>query len=94
MLDRGYLKKATGWMSGDFDYSGFVTASDYLVIDTSSVAQAKVGTLSPEFLAMREAQFGPEYVSSLIAAVPEPSLLLPLAACLPVLSRRRRRAVR
>jgi hypothetical protein len=53
---------------------------------------ANGGPLSPALLAQREAQFGSAYVSSLVAAVPEPTILglVPLAACLPVLRRRRK----
>jgi hypothetical protein len=86
------LGSAGVWVNGDVNYDGSITTTDYLLMDT---AYSKQGTpLSPDFLAMRESQFGPSYVAALTAAVPEPSLLglVPLAACLPVLSPRRRRA--
>lgn len=72
-LDRGYAMGLAGWQNGDFDYSGSITPADYLLIDRVFVQQG--GPMSPEFLAVREAQFGPTYVAALVASVPEPGVL-------------------
>lgn len=73
LLDRGFAKHLTGWANGDFNSDGTINQADYLLLDTSYGQQQ--GVLSPEFLAAREAQFGANYVASLIAAVPEPSVV-------------------
>ncbi len=64
----------TGWVNGDFTYSGSVTSADV--------------TLLLNTLAHQTASFGDSGGSS--GAVPEPSGLLWAAAVLPVLGRRRR----
>jgi hypothetical protein len=93
LLDRGYAKHLTGWINGDFNYDGQITSDDYLLIDRTLFSQAQ--GFSPGFLSMRESQFGRQYVSALLASVPEPSLSLfaaySLASLLPGRRRRRRR---
>jgi hypothetical protein len=91
LLDRGRAKGLAGWTNGDFNYDGAVTVDDYALIDHAFFVQN--GTLSPEFLATRAAQFGDAYVSALVASVPEPTTLslLGVGAGL-ALGRRRRRA--
>jgi hypothetical protein len=64
----------TGWVNGDFTYTGSVTSADV--------------TLLLNTLAHQTASFGDSGGSS--GAVPEPSGLLWAAAVLPVLGRRRR----
>jgi hypothetical protein len=91
LLDRSFARSLPDahWSDGDFNYDGLLDQQDYLLIDTT-LGQAQQG-LSPGFLSTREQQFGPQYVSTLLASVPEPSSLL--AACglsLPLLSRRLR----
>ncbi len=89
-VDRGMAKGLTGWFNGDFNYDDLIDSADYGLIDRVYVQQG--APLSPEFLAMRESQFGAEYVQSLLASVPEPSTTLAavsLAAF--VLPRRRQR---
>lgn len=93
LLDRGFAKNlAAGtarWTDGDFNYDGIVNSADYLLADTAFGLHG--GTLSPDFLADREARFGEAYVSGLVAAVPEPtSLGLVGAAAAGLLGRRRR----
>lgn len=89
LADRGLAKGLTDWVNGDFDYSGVIDSADYLLIDTSYGLSG--GSLSPDFLAQREAQFGEAYVSQLIAAVPEPaSLGLIGLGAVAALGRRRR----
>jgi hypothetical protein len=76
-LDAGKAKNlAAGlahWTDGDFNYDGSVTSADYLLADTAFGQHG--GALSPEFLAMRESEFGSAYVAELVAAVPEPTSL-------------------
>jgi GH43 family beta-xylosidase len=89
-LDRGFARGLSGWGNGDFDYNGTVNAADYFLIDT--VFGVQNGSLTPEFLAGRQAQFGDAYVATLVATVPEPAgtaLVAVAGAC--VLSRGRRR---
>lgn len=90
-IDRGMAMGLTGWINGDFDYSGSITIADYALIDRVFVQQS--GALSPELLAEREARFGSDYVATLVASVPEPSLAAAGALALPLLlsSRRCRR---
>jgi hypothetical protein len=94
LLDRSLAKGVLNarWTDGDFDYDGVIGASDYLLIDRTSALQGG-GHLSPALLAHRESQFGPGYVSELVASVPEPSVLL-VGAGLMVIARRQRRARR
>jgi hypothetical protein len=89
LLDRGRAKGLAGWINGDFNYDGAINAADYLLADTSFILHGP--PLDPSFLAMRGAQFGGEYVSSLLAAVPEPSSAGLLAAAGVVALRRRSR---
>lgn len=89
LIDRGFAKHLTGFSNGDFNNDGVINAADYLILDQSFLAEG--GTLSPDLLATRASAFGPEYMSDLLAAVPEPGSL---AACggamLSLLARRRR----
>lgn len=89
LIDRGFTKHLNTWAFGDFNYDGSVTAADYLLIDR--VYAQQTGTLSPALLAERESQFGTEYVSALIAAVPEPSSVVACGVVAIVVSARRRR---
>lgn len=90
LLDRGMALGLTGWVNGDFNYDGLITAADFALIDRAYMLQS--GTLSPEMLASREAQFGAEYVSELLVSLPEPSAgACVAAAILPFLGRGRRR---
>jgi hypothetical protein len=88
-LDRGMAKGLTGWFNGDFNYDNLIDSADYALIDRVYIQQG--APLSPEFLAMRESQFGPEYVQSLLASVPEPSVMAAAGLTAFVLPRRRRR---
>lgn len=90
-IDRGIANALTGWRNGDFNADGIIDSADYLLIDQTFV-QPSGGALDPAFAAEREARFGSDYVSSLIASVPEPTGGLAVAAVMAVagLSRRRR----
>lgn len=95
MLDRYVAIHGLGattdarWVDGDVNYDGSVTSADYLLTDTAFGLQT--GTLSPDFLAARQAQFGGAYVTQLVAAVPEPaSVGLVAAGSLLALRRRRK----
>ena len=89
LLDRSYARSATNalWADGDFNYDGVIDASDYHLIDR--VYYLTHG-FDPGFLAQRESQFGETYVSTLLASLPEPSLVAWLAAASPLFRRRRR----
>lgn len=87
LIDRGYAAHLTGWSNGDFNSDGVVNAADYLIIDT---AYGQAQSFSPAFLSQRQSQFGPAYVSQLLASIPEPSVLICLFAALPPLAHRRR----
>ncbi|HZZ42852.1 MAG TPA: dockerin type I domain-containing protein [Tepidisphaeraceae bacterium] len=93
LLDRQVAKFGLGsaatWTTGDLNYDGVVTSADYMIIDTAFGQQS--GSLSPEFLAEREAEFGPGYVAQLVAAVPEPGSILLLFTIAPFITARRRR---
>jgi hypothetical protein len=77
LLDRGRAKNLTAgsarWTDGDFNYDGVVNTSDYLLADTAFGQNG--GVLSEAFLSARAAEFGTEYVSALVVAVPEPTSL-------------------
>ncbi|HZZ43280.1 MAG TPA: dockerin type I repeat-containing protein [Tepidisphaeraceae bacterium] len=89
LIDRGFGKQLAtpGWSDGDFNGDGVVNAADYMIIDTQLGLQ---GGFTPSFLAERESEFGDAYVTSLLAAVPEPASLGLLAAPLLLAARRRR----
>jgi autotransporter-associated beta strand protein len=92
LVDRGAARGLAHWFNGDFNYDGVVSSADYLRIDTS-YGILNPGVLSPSFLAARSAEFGSEYVSQLVAAVPEPTgvgLLVSVGAA-GALGRRRNR---
>ena len=88
LLDRGFARGLTGWTNGDLNYDGVIDQGDYFLIDST---YGQTQTLSPGFLAERESEFGPAYVSQLIASVPEPSSLACLLVAFPFLARSRRR---
>jgi hypothetical protein len=89
---RGIAANRAQWVNGDLNYDGVLNASDYAIIDkTYGVLH---GGLSPDFLAMREAEFGSDYVASLVASVPEPGTLgLGAVAAGVCLGGRRRRRI-
>lgn len=88
---RGIAASRAQWWQGDLNYDGAITAADYAIID-KTFGILHPGGLNPDFLAMREAQFGSEYVSSLLASVPEPGTLgLAAVAAGACLGGRRRR---
>jgi hypothetical protein len=98
LIDRGFSSNlpagTTRYADGDFNFDGAVDQSDYLIIDQAFIASQAPGFSPGSLLAQRESEFGDAYVSALTASIPEPTLLVPLAACLPVLpslTRRRRR---
>jgi hypothetical protein len=88
LIDRGFATGGQVWWLGDFNYDHAVTSADYLLIDRVFAQQG--GTLSPEFFAMREAEFGPAYTAALVTSVPEPVTLVATAPLL-LLYRRGRR---
>lgn len=90
LIDRSFAKQLASayWTDGDFNYDGIVNGADYLLMDQVFLHQG--GALSPELLAEREAEFGPDYASQLMGAVPEPVGMTALAACVGLLVRRRR----
>jgi hypothetical protein len=88
LLDRGFARGGSAWISGDFDYDGAVTSADYLLIDKSLARQST--PLSPTYLTQREAQFGSDYVATLVAAVPEPTPVLGVGLAGAILAHRRR----
>jgi hypothetical protein len=93
LIDRGFAKQpaSMAWSDGNFNGDQVIDSQDYLIIDTAYGQQ--VG-LSPAFLAGREAEFGDAYVSSLIAAVPDPARFgLIISAVLPLLRSGRRRSI-
>jgi autotransporter-associated beta strand protein len=77
-IDRGRALGLTGWNNGDVNYDGVINTADYMLIDKAFVAS---GVPHEALLAQREAEFGSEYVSALIASVPEPSVGMLLVAC-------------
>jgi autotransporter-associated beta strand protein len=90
LTDRGIATGLTGWQNGDFDYSGGAPdAADYMLLDKSFAANG--GILSPDLLSQRGARFGADYVSALVASVPEPTSLMAVAAGMLALAGRRRR---
>jgi hypothetical protein len=88
---RGIATGTATWVNGDVNYDGAITAADYALID-KTFGVLHPGGLSPEFLAQREAEFGSQYVTDLLASVPEPaSIGLAGVAGLAMAGRRRRR---
>lgn len=88
LLDRGRAKGLGGWANGDFNYDGAIDAGDYLLADSGYAWQG--GSLSPAFLAAREAEFGAGYVKELLAVAPEPGgVVLMMAGAVAGLGRRR-----
>ncbi len=90
LLDASYASSLPDahWTDGDLNYDGTIDSSDYLLIDTT---YAQSHPLTPSFLSHREIQFGPAYVSTLLASVPEPTSLSLLLLPTLLLSRRLRR---
>jgi hypothetical protein len=89
LLDRGRTRGLTGWINGDFNYDNVIDNADQALIDRTYLIQS--GTLVPSFLALRESQFGADYVSALVTTVPEPTLIGLAAAAAPLVLRRRSR---
>jgi endonuclease I len=89
LLDRGLATSGQYWWQGDFNYDGAIDQLDYLLIDRT--AGLRSGTLSPALLADREARFGPAYVATLAAAVPEPASLASVTSVITFAVARRRR---
>lgn len=83
------LNSAGFWKDGDVNYDGTVNAGDYLVIDAAYFYRN--GSLAPDILTLREAEFGSEYVGQLLAAIPEPTSLAACGLALLPLARRRRK---
>jgi autotransporter-associated beta strand protein len=88
-LAKGGLAGSATWVNGDVNYSGTVDSADYLLVDRAFALQT--GILSPALLAQREVQFGADYVSQLVAAVPEPTTLSFLSIPVAALGAKRRR---
>jgi Dockerin type I domain len=86
LLDRGFAKHLTGWNNGDFNGDNQITSADYAILDAAALSQ---NALSPSLLAAHEAQFGPQYATQLLAAVPEPASMALLLTAFPLLTRRR-----
>jgi autotransporter-associated beta strand protein len=80
-IDSGLAGGLTGWSNGDFNYDGKVTIDDYI-----TVIDANIGNQNG-FAFPTGSGIGEEMK---IAAVPEPTCVLPFAA-VALLSRRRRR---
>lgn len=93
LIDRGLAKGLSGWVNGDFNYDGVINQGDYLQIDRVFALQSG-GTLSPDLLAQRTAQFGEAYVAQLVSSVPEPATPCLLAVAGATLFGRRRRRAR
>jgi hypothetical protein len=68
LIDRGYLRKLSGWTSGDFNGDNQVNAADYVYIDAALAAE-QGGVISAALVSQREAQFGQAYVDALTAAI-------------------------
>ena len=89
----GEIKGLKGWDNGDFTGDNVIDAQDYLVIDSAFVRQ-QGQSLSPAFLSTRANQFGDRYITSLIAAIPEPASLLTVALSVLIPRRSRRNRAR
>jgi hypothetical protein len=80
------------WLDGDLNYDSVVDSADLLLLDRAYLLLPG-GSSPAALLAMREAEFGAEYVSALLTSVPEPGSLglaaIAAGACLG--GRRRRR---
>jgi hypothetical protein len=83
-IDNGYLQQLTGWFNGDFNYDGVVNGSDYTLIDNAFNSQGAA-------FANESTHITAEIAPASIAAVPEPTGLLPLVNCLVLLRRSLRR---
>jgi hypothetical protein len=86
LLDRGRAKSLAGWANGDLNSDGAINATDYFLLDTAFKQSG--GQFDPDFLALRESQFGQDYAAALIATVPEPSALSLFGAAVFVACRR------
>lgn len=91
LTDIGMRQQLSGWVYGDFDYSGRVDQTDYWLLDRAYLLQIG-GVTSPGMLADREAEFGADYVERLVASVPEPVGTMGGMMSLGLLVRRRRGA--
>lgn len=69
-INHGGLAGSAIWTDGDVNYDRVVDAADYLLIDRAFALHG--GTFSPAMLAERESRFGTDYVTYLVASVPEP----------------------
>ncbi|HWP41016.1 MAG TPA: PEP-CTERM sorting domain-containing protein, partial [Tepidisphaeraceae bacterium] len=92
LQDNGYVNGLTGWVHGDFDYSGVVDATDYALMDNAYVHQS--GPLAEAMISEHTKMFGAEYIVALRAiqmgAIPEPTTLVPVVLLGTLLVRRRR----
>ncbi|HWP41450.1 MAG TPA: PEP-CTERM sorting domain-containing protein, partial [Tepidisphaeraceae bacterium] len=92
-IDNGYVNSLSGWLNGDFDYSGSIDATDYALIDNAYVNQ--VGPLAEAIIAEHTRMLGGEYLAALRAiqsgVIPEPATMSLLLAGAWSLQRPRRR---
>jgi len=68
-IDDGFESHLTGWYNGDFNYDGVINGDDYTLIDNAFNSQGSVSVTSAVFVP-----------TEMIAVVPEPASLGPLAA--------------
>ena len=110
--DNGFNNDLIGWLNGDFDLNGSINFDDYVLIDLAFNVQSgtlgraldylggdSLGTVANGALRMVERhfeEFGTDYASHFIAAVPEPTCLSVLAGfgLFSLSVRRRKRAAR
>jgi hypothetical protein len=78
------------WTDGDVNYDAVVDGRDWLLVDRAFLLTRGPGFDAGPLLAERGSQFGGEYVSELLASVPEPSLLVAGVGWVGVVMRRRR----
>jgi T5SS/PEP-CTERM-associated repeat protein/autotransporter-associated beta strand protein len=79
-IDNGLEKDLTGWYNGDFNYDGIINGDDYTLIDNAYNSQGIISVTSPV-----------SAPTEMIAVVPEPGSLGPLAAAAAGFIARRRK---